>query len=94
MTEPSPSATWIDLPPAARDWLHGTQHAVWLPADLSPADRVKARLVLRDWDALVGRLLREAMFSDAGDPRQLRIVAEAVAATAERLAVLLGEVER
>jgi hypothetical protein len=83
---------WFELPPAAQDWVRLEQAALWLPSALADQDFANAHRVLREWDALTGRLLRESLFGDGG--RELRLTAEAVAAVAESLAVTIGAVNR
>lgn len=83
-------ATWYDLPAAARDWVIKPQrHSYYLPAVLCAEDELTAHEQLLEWDALVGKLLRESLFGD-GEARGLRETAEAVAGVAEQLAAALG----
>lgn len=83
-------AQWFDLPSAARDWIiPGQRYAFYLPAVLCAEDELTAHDQLLEWDALVGKLLREALFGE-GESRGLLRTAEDVAAVAERLAVALG----
>jgi hypothetical protein len=67
--------------------------SVWLDEDPSPAYEMVAWDALQQWDALVGRMFRAALFDETEEPRLLRKQAEAVAAVGESLAVRLG-VER
>jgi hypothetical protein len=88
MTPPVARAQWFDLPPSARDWITTEQASLWLPAVLSTADELNGWEVLTQWDALVGKLVREWQFGEGG--RKVRADALAVAAVAEQLAVRLG----
>ena len=84
--------TWFDLPDGARDWLRrGELASYWLAPDPTPADELAAWRVLSEWDAVVGRMLRAALFDEHVDPREVRKCAEAIAAVAESLAARLGQ---
>ena len=84
-----PRARTFDLPPSVVDHLTPADRTwLWLPPQpLSAHDELNARDQLDAWDALAGRLLRDALFGDGG--RGLRKGAEAVAAVAEDLNVYL-----
>jgi hypothetical protein len=83
---------WFDLPSAARDWVEvGGQHAHHLNRVLSPHDIAAGRERIAEWDRLTGRLMRASIFDLQGNPRELRQLAEAVAAVAEHLADALGD---
>jgi hypothetical protein len=83
---------WFDLPIAARDWVEvGGRYAFHLPRVLSVHDIAAGRERLAEWDRLTGRLIRASLFDLLGEPRELRQLAEAVAAVAEHLATALGE---
>ena len=90
---PERRSQWFDLPTAARDWVGpGGRYAFHLSSEpMAHHDWLTARERLAEWDCLAGRMLRASMFDDGGDPRETRRLAEAVAATAEALAVALGE---
>jgi hypothetical protein len=83
---------WFDLPTAARDWVgQGGRYATYIPRVLSPHDELHGRERLAEWDALTGRLIRASLFDPESNPRELRQLAEAVAAVAEQLADALGD---
>jgi hypothetical protein len=83
---------WFDLPSAARDWVEvGGRYAFHLNRVLSPHDIAAGRERIAEWDRLTGRLMRASMFDLQGNPRELRQLAEAVAAVAEHLADALGD---
>jgi hypothetical protein len=82
----------FEIPPCAWDWVApGDRVRYRLPQHLHGEARAAAHKQLAEWDALVGKLLRESLFGD-GDPREVRQTAEAVAAEVDRLAVALGVV--
>lgn len=84
------SAQWFDLPSGARDWLvRGELATYWMPPVRSDVDSESARGVLSQWDSVAGRLLRRSLFSEEDEPRELRQLAEAVAAVAQQLAEAL-----
>jgi hypothetical protein len=83
---------WFDLPAAARDWVpRPGSAAYYLPQVMDKYVELAARERIAEWDSLVGRLLRASMFDLQGNPRELRQLAEAVAAVAEHLADALGD---
>jgi hypothetical protein len=85
------TSLWFDLPTAARDWVSvGGRYAFHLPRVLSQHDIAAGRERLAEWDALAGRLLREAWYGSGGAQELLQL-AEAVAAVAEHLADALGD---
>jgi hypothetical protein len=89
---PAARSQWFDLPTAARDWVEvGGRYAFHLPRVLSPHDIAAGRERLAEWDRLTGRLIRASLFDPLGEPRELRRLADAVAAVAEHLADALGE---
>ena len=90
MTQAAPRS--INLPSSVTDWLRpGERSWIFLPSVLRLHDEAAIRAQILEWDALTGRLIREALFGD-GESRALRQCAEAVAAVVEVLTVRLGEV--
>jgi hypothetical protein len=86
------SARWFDLPREAHDWMPSGGASYYLPSDFGPYDEAQARQRVTEWDALVGRLFRTSLFDLTAEPRELRRLAEAIAAVTEDLAVTVGDV--
>lgn len=85
------TAQTFDLGTDAREWLAPEERAwIRMPGKMSSADELAAWDQLQEWDAVAGRLLRDALLSGPEQASELRQRAEHVAAVAHQLAVRLG----
>lgn len=86
-----PRPQTFELPSSARDWMLPEDRSwFWCPGRMCNDDELRAWDTLQEWDALTGRIVREALFGSPDHARRARRDAEAVAAVAEQLAVRLG----